>query len=99
MPAFQSIYGEMDKTDNHCLRYGKEILLKKVEAAGFHVLNASYMNALGFFSWWFNGKILKRKYIPFHQMLMYDKIVPLISAIEGLLSLPFGQSLVLIARK
>ena len=99
VPAFQSIFGEMDKTDNHCLRYSKKLLLKKAETAGFQVLSAKYINALGFLSWWFNGKVLKRKYIPFRQMLIYDKIIPLVTAIERLVSLPFGQSLVLILRK
>lgn len=99
VPAFQSIFGEMDKTDNHCLRYNKKLILEKVKIAGFQILSARYINALGFFSWWFNGKVLRRKYIPFLQMLIYDKIIPLVSAIEGLINLPFGQSLVVIARK
>ncbi len=99
VPAFQSIFGEMDKTDNHCLRYNKKLLLEKVRTAGFQVLKVRYINVLGFLSWWFNGKVLRRKYIPYRQMLIYDKIIPLVSAIEGLINLPFGQSLVVIARK
>lgn len=99
VPAFQSIFGEMDKTDNHCMRYNKGALLEKVKAAGFHVLSARYINVLGFLSWWFNGKLLRRKYIPFRQMLIYDKIIPLVNVIERLVNLPFGQSLVLIAKK
>ena len=99
VPAFQSIFGEMDKTDNHCLRYNKKILLEKVRTAGFQVLRVRYINVLGFLSWWFNGKILRRRYVPYRQMLIYDKIIPLVSAIEGLINLPFGQSLVVIAIK
>lgn len=99
VPVFQSIFGEMDKTDNHCLRYNKKLLLEKIRTAGFQVLSAKYINALGFLSWWFNGKVLRRKYIPYRQMLIYDKIIPLVSAIERLINLPFGQSLVVIAGK
>jgi len=99
VPAFQSIFGEMDKTDNHCLRYNKKVLLKKVQAAGFQVSDIKYINVIGFLSWWFNGKILRRRYIPFRQMLLYDKIIPLVGILERMVNLPFGQSLVLIANK
>lgn len=99
VPAFQSIFGEMDKTDNHYRRYTKKQILEKVEKTGFNVINTKYINTLGFFGWWFNGKIMKKRFIPFRQTLLFDKIVPMISFVEGFLNLPFGQSLVLIAKK
>lgn len=99
VPAFQSIFGEMDKTDHHCRRYNKSTLLKKVEKAGFEVIKLKYMNTLGFFGWWFNGRIIRKRFIPFRQTMIFDKIIPLVSFIEGFFNPPFGQSLVLIARK
>lgn len=99
VPAFQSIFGEMDRTDNHCRRYNKKSLLEKIKKTKFNVLSLKYINILGFFSWWFIGKILRRKYIPFRPMLLCNKIIPLISSVEKLTNLPFGQSLVLIAQK
>ena len=99
VPAFQSIFGEMDKTDNHYRRYSKKQLTEKVRSAGFTVAHCAYMNMPGFFGWWFNGKIVKRQLIPFSQMLAYDKIVPAVRFMESLIKPPFGQSLVLVAEK
>lgn len=99
VPAFQSIFGQMDRTDSHYRRYNKRLILEMVEKTGFNVINAKYINTLGFLGWWFNGKIMKKRFIPFRQTLIYDKIIPLISFIEGLFNPPFGQSLVLIAKK
>ncbi len=99
VPAFQSIFSEMDRTDHHYRRYDKGDLLKKIKEAGFDTVRAKYMNMPGFLGWWFNGKILRRRFIPFRQMLMYDKIVPLVSFIEKVFDPPFGQSLILVAKK
>ncbi len=99
VPAFQSIFGEMDRTDNHYRRYDKRTISEKARKAGFRVVKSKYINTLGFFGWWFNGKIIKKKFIPFRQTLVFDKIIPLVSFVESLFNPPFGQSLVLITRK
>lgn len=99
VPAFQSIFGEMDRTDNHYRRYDKRSISEKIRKAGFKEVKSRYINTLGFFGWWFNGKIIKKKFIPFRQALVYDRIIPLVSFVESLVNPPFGQSLVLIARK
>lgn len=98
-PAFPSIFGEMDITDHHYRRYTRKLLLEKIKKVKFNVLSLKYINILGFFSWWFNGRILRHKFIPLRQLLLYDKIIPLISSIENLINPPFGQSLVLVAQK
>ena len=99
VPAFQFIFGEMDATDNHYRRYTKRLIIEKIEKTGFNLIKARYINILGFFGWWFNGKIIRRRFIPFRQTLIFDKIVPLVGFAEGFLNPPFGQSLVLIAKK
>ena len=98
VPAFQSIFGSMDRTDNHYRRYGKSTLSLKVLDAGFKIISLRYLNIPGFFGWWFNGKVLKRNYIPFRQMLAYDKAIPFIRLFEKIIAPPFGQSIVMIAR-
>ena len=99
VPAFQLIFGAMDTTDNHYRRYTKRIIVEKIKKAGFNIIKAKYINTLGFFGWWFNGKIMKKRLIPFRQTLIFDKIVPLMGFVESFLNPPFGQSLVLIAKK
>lgn len=99
VPAFQSIFGKMDRTDNHYRRYDKREISEKVKKSGLKVVKSRYMNTPGFFGWWLNGRIIKNKFIPFHQAMAFDRIIPLVSFVEGLFNPPFGQSLVLIARK
>lgn len=99
VPAFQCIFGEMDRTDGHCRRYGKGQFYRVLKGVGFDVLKLKYINLPGFFGWWFNGKVLKRKYVPFYQMLVYDRFVPLIGLAEKFFNIPFGQSLVSVVRK
>ena len=89
----------MDATDNHYRRYTKRLIIEKIEKPGFNIIKAKYINTLGFFGWWFNGKIMRRRLIPFRQTLIFDKIVPLLGFVENFLNPPFGQSLVLIAKK
>lgn len=98
VPAFQSIFGSMDRTDNHCRRYSKSALLKKAEDAGFKRISLRYLNIPGFFGWWFNGKVLKKRYIPFKQMMAYDKVIPVIRLLERIIEPPIGQSIVMIAK-
>lgn len=99
VPAFKCLFGTMDVTDHHYRRYNKRDIVVKVRQAGFSVTDAQYFNVLGFFGWWLNGKLLRRKFIPFRQMIAYDKVVPLVKSIEKRLSLPFGQSLFVAAHK
>lgn len=70
-----------------------------METAGFQVDYCRYLNLLGVFGWWLNGKILKRKIIPKSQMLLYDKVVQFSSRIEKFLPKPLGLSLFCVGRK
>lgn len=99
VPAFPCLFGEMDETDGHYRRYKKEALIKMLKGQGFAILRSKYINFLGFFGWWFNARALKRKYIPFFQMLAYDRLIPFVRLMEKIFKPPLGQSLVVIAKK
>jgi len=98
-PAIKWLYGTMDQEDNHYRRYSKKELSEKLKDAGFMVLSVSYMNLLGIFGWFFNGRILKRRIIPQRQLSLFDRIVPVMRMVELRIGCPLGQSLVAIAKK
>ncbi len=98
VPAFQMIFGTMDPADGHYRRYHKADLAAKVEAAGFRMLSARYMNLLGWFGWLVNGRIFRKTIIPKHQAKQFDKIVPVLRRLEGG-GPPFGQSLIVAAER
>jgi SAM-dependent methyltransferase len=99
VPAFQALYGSMDATYGHYRRYSLPEMAAKMDRAGLPRVYARYLNLLGVFGWWLNGKILKRSIIPKGQMLLYDKILILSSRIERFLPKPIGLSLFYVGRK
>ena len=99
VPALQVLYGSMDRADLHFRRYGRPDLRAKLEQAGFEVEDLRFLNRLGAIGWFVNGRILRREIIPAGQLGFYEKIIPWMRRAETLLPLPFGQSLVAIARK
>lgn len=100
VPAFPGIFGSLDEVFNHCRRYTKNTATSLFESAGFEVLSASYWNLPGFFGWWMYGRILQVKSIPRRSALTFDRyIVPILRVLEPLLWRPFGQSLLIVARR
>jgi SAM-dependent methyltransferase len=63
VPAFESLYGEIDARLGHYRRYTLRSLLAVAESAGFILRRLRYMNVVGFFGWWANAKILRSRNI------------------------------------
>ncbi|MFA4858801.1 MAG: class I SAM-dependent methyltransferase [Candidatus Margulisiibacteriota bacterium] len=100
VPAFHGLYGSMDKALGHCRRYDKKELLQKLLRAGFNNVTCRYLNSLGVFGWWFNGKILRRDNLSESQAIFYDRLViPVLAKVEKIMRPPFGMSLLIIAQK
>lgn len=100
VPAFEGIYGTIDESFGHCRRYNKTTAARLMRNAGFHVVSCSYWNVIGFFGWWFNGRVLKKKEIHRASALAFDKyLVPLVRVVEPVIWRPFGQSLLIVAKK
>lgn len=50
VPAFESIFSANDERVGHLRRYRKDPLVRQVEAAGFTVERATYVDCIGFFA-------------------------------------------------
>ncbi len=98
VPSHPWLYGSLDHHLNHCRRYGREELKRKLEQAGFQVILLKYFNRIGILGWYLNSKIFKRKSLPSFQLRIYNLLVPLFK-VEELFPLPFGTSLLAIAEK
>ena len=99
VPAMKCLYGAMDAADGHFRRYSKLELQKKLQKSGFVVRKLHYMNFVGVFGWFFNGRILKTKIISSKQANLFDKLVPILRCLEHIITPPFGQSLIAIAER
>lgn len=100
VPAFQFLYGFIDKELKHYRRYGKKELESVLKDAGFNVEFARYYNTVGFFGWWVNNRLLKKRSQSLTQVRIFDRIIlPTQSRVESVLSLPFGQNLFCVGQK
>jgi 2-polyprenyl-3-methyl-5-hydroxy-6-metoxy-1,4-benzoquinol methylase len=98
VPAMQALYGSLDRALDHHRRYERSDLLAKLSSAGFEVERDWFFNRLGVAGWYVNSRLLRRRTFPRVQLALYNLLVPLFR-IENRLRLPFGMSLIAIARR
>jgi SAM-dependent methyltransferase len=97
VPAHQALYGPFDELIGHQRRYGKRELSEKLRSVGFHVDRVSYSNPLGAFGWLVNVRLLRQRRLK--AVRAYDRLVPLLTGLERMVSPPFGLSVVALAHR
>ena len=100
LPAFESLYGAIDRNLGHFRRYSKPSWRALAEAAGFDVKLARYFNSIGFLGWWANARIFRKRAQSESQIELFDRaVVPILSRLEGWSEPPFGQSIFTVIEK
>jgi len=100
VPAFDALYGPIDRNLGHYRRYRRGSIPRLADAAGLEVRKLHYVNAAGFLGWWVNAHLLRREAQSDGQIAMFDRlVVPFLSAIESAVKPPFGQSLLAVLRR
>lgn len=99
VPALTALHGSMDISFGHYRRYNKKQLKILIQGKKLDIIKFYYLNFLGLFGWFVNGKIFKNTELPENQTKIFDKLVPFLGFIEKIIKPPLGQSLILIARK
>ena len=98
-PAFSVLMSDFDREIGHFRRYRKAKLRTLVEKAGFEIVEARYVNLPGFFAWLLVARVLRLRPTESGLSKWYDHfIVPVTRRIESVLTPPFGQSVLVIAR-
>ena len=98
VPAHPALYSETDRVVGHHRRYEKEELRKKLAGAGFEIESLRHINAVAAAGWWVNAKVLRRTVATTGQVKLFDAMMPLVK-LDYAMRLPFGISLVAVARK
>jgi SAM-dependent methyltransferase len=100
VPARMEIYAQLDKDFGHFRRYTKNELRKKLENAGFQIVRLRYYNFAGYFAWWLNFCLLKKRHFDADSVRFFDRFIfPLVYGFESRVFPPFvGQSLIAVAR-
>jgi SAM-dependent methyltransferase len=100
VPAFEFLYSPFDAKLGHERRYRKQQLVDDVRRAGYDVVDARYVNMPGWFSWLILVRLLRQEPTSATTVKIFDRwIVPVVRWIEGRVRMPFGQSVLVIARK
>jgi SAM-dependent methyltransferase len=97
VPACPFAYGQIDDAIGHYRRYTAATLASLMRSAGLEPTPAHYMNFVGVFGWFFNGRILRRRTISPQQVALFERFVDILR-IEDRISLPIGLGLVIHAR-
>ena len=98
VPASQTLFGKLDEKMGRRRRYSKSSLSAALKAAGYEVETMCHINALGSIGWLVNSKLFAATRVPRLQLKLFDVLVPILR-IERLLHLPFGLSLLTVARR
>lgn len=99
VPARPEIFGTIDRDFGHCRRYRRGELGAKLARAGFHVERLSYFNLAGYFAWWWNFRLWRKRGFDPAAVRFFDRcIFPWQHTLESrLLRPPLGQSLIAVA--
>jgi SAM-dependent methyltransferase len=100
VPARPEIYAPIDKDFGHFRRYTYRELRGKLVEAGFIIERLHYFNFIGYFAWWANFCVLKKRQFEIEKVRAFDRVIfPVVHSLESkIVRPPFGQSLLAIAR-
>lgn len=99
VPALAWLYSTMDQAVGHHRRYSQSTLVETFKQANCKAPIVWYFNAAGIPGWWLNGKLLQRTTPPAEQIGWFDRVVPVLEAIESRVPMPIGLSLFAVATK
>jgi SAM-dependent methyltransferase len=100
VPGYQQLYGDFDRKVGHVRRYTPRTLADAVRRADLDVELVKPVNLLGGIAWWLT---VRRSGVssPNPKMVAaFDRcVVPMTKALERRVRVPFGQSILCVARK
>ena len=99
VPAYQALYNGFDKELGHYRRYNKKLLTQVFLDEGFEVVHRQYFNFAGIFGWWFSGTVLNKKILPKNQLVLYNKLTPLIKLADRVVMSRAGLSVIVVGEK
>jgi SAM-dependent methyltransferase len=99
-PAHAMLMSEFDRRIGHHRRYRANPFARRLEAAGFEVVSASYINPIGAIGWFLIARVLRLDPTANRFLSLYDRFVtPMSKALTPLTARAFGQSVVAVARR
>lgn len=98
VPAHPALYGGIDRSVAHVRRYSRRPLHRLLRDAGFEVSSMRHVNPIGAAGWLVTSRLLGRTEIPQGPLSLYDRLVPLLRALDRV-DLHMGLSLWAVAHR
>ncbi len=98
VPAHPIAFGSIDLVLGHERRYRRRLLAHRLAEAGLEIEQLRHVNPVGLLGWFVAARVLRRKQIPSGPLLLFDRLVPMLRALDRL-PVPFGLSLWAVARR
>jgi len=100
VPARQEIYAQLDRDFGHFRRYQRRDLGAKLERAGFVLVRLHYFNCFGYFAWWLNFCLLRKRHFDARSVALFDRVIfPVMHGFERrIIRPPLGQNLLAVAQ-
>jgi SAM-dependent methyltransferase len=102
VPAHPALYGTPDRLAGHFRRYRRRDLGTLLATAGFRDVRVRYFNGFGAIPYLLNSRIFRPKTLGGAvdtQIVLFDRyLVPVLRRLESAIRVPFGQSLIAVAR-
>ena len=100
VPAFPVGMSEFDRAVGHFRRYRKGLLRRVLTDAGLQVEVLRHINGPGLFAWLVMMRLLKQRPKASPLLTLWDRaVIPIIRAVETRFEPPFGQSILVVARR
>jgi len=99
VPARPEIYAPLDRDFGHFRRYTRPELRGRLQRAGFRIVQCRYYNFCGYFAWWMNFCVFKKRSFDVAAVRLYDRVIfPFPNWVEThICPPPIGQSLIVTA--
>lgn len=98
-PAFRFLFSEFDRQVGHYHRYRLKSIRRKFQNSDYQVIEARYVNFVGFFSWLLIVRLLRLSPSKGKLIQVFDRfVVPWLQALESRVRPPFGQSVFVVGR-
>jgi 2-polyprenyl-3-methyl-5-hydroxy-6-metoxy-1,4-benzoquinol methylase len=99
-PAFDGLYSDFDRRVGHHRRYRKAQLVEVADRAGFSIVDARYVSALGALTWWAYARHMRGIPTASQNVRLWDRlIVPFVRRAETRKPPRFGQSVFLVGER
>jgi 2-polyprenyl-3-methyl-5-hydroxy-6-metoxy-1,4-benzoquinol methylase len=100
VPAFGSLFSNLDRQVGHFRRYTRADLAEKVARAGFTIIKNEYVDSLGFIAAWVFKKLGRQNQPTQRQIFLYDRVLfPVSRVFDLVFKKMFGKNVLLIAKK